>query len=110
MVTKGWVHKIFIAPYKTKPIVHPMRQENIDPETLDHKRVGLIAGHELKMNKISLLTQLGFYVYRPYKTDKILYQRIALKFYFGKNVYLHYGFITHFAKADHSEWGIGITI
>jgi hypothetical protein len=87
-----------------------MMQSDIHPDSLDHRRIGIMAGHELKMHRISLLTQLGVYIYRPYKTDKIVYQRIGLKFYFGNNVYLHYGFITHFAKADHSEWGIGLTI
>jgi hypothetical protein len=52
-----------------------MRQGDIDPNTLDHKRVGLIAGHELKMNKISLLTQLGYSILERmyiYITDSLL--------------------------------------
>jgi len=109
-VSKISIFNAGIDGFSNTALKEEMVQGDIDPDTLDHKRVGLTAGYELKMNRISLLAQLGFYVYRPYKTDKIVYQRIALKFYLSKNVYLHYGFITHFAKADHSEWGIGITI
>jgi hypothetical protein len=109
-VSKISVINFGIDGFNNLALKEEMRQSDIDPSTLDHKRIGVLAGHELKMNRISLLTQLGFYIYRPYKTDKIMYQRIALKFYLGKSVFLHYGFITHFAKADHSEWGIGITI
>lgn len=86
-----------------------MMQSDIEPGSLDHKRIGLMVGHELKMSRISLLTQFGFYIYRPYKTDKLVYQRLALKYYASKHVFFHYGFVTHFAKADHAEWGIGVT-
>ncbi len=75
----------------------------------DHKRIGIMAGHELKLSRVAFLLQLGVYIYRPYKADKPIYQRVALKYYAGKRLYLHYGFITHYAKADHSEWGIGLS-
>ncbi|MFC2125900.1 acyloxyacyl hydrolase [Bacteroidota bacterium] len=75
----------------------------------DHKRIGIMAGHELKLDRVALLFQVGAYLYRPYKTDAPIYQRVALKYYAGKRIYFHYGFITHYAKADHSEWGIGLS-
>ena len=74
----------------------------------DHKRIGIIAGHELRLSRFSLLLQLGAYIYRPFKEDEPIYQRVAIKYYAGKWLYLHYGFITHYSKADHGEWGIGI--
>ena len=75
----------------------------------DHKRIGIMAGHELKLDRISFLFQIGAYLYRPYKVDYPIYQRLALKYYAGKRLYFHYGFITHYAQADHSEWGIGLS-
>jgi hypothetical protein len=99
-----------IDGFSNTALKEEMRQSDIDPNTLDHRRIGLMGGYELKMNRISILAQLGVYIYRPYKTDKPVYQRFGLKFYLGNKVFLHYGFVTHFAKADHSEWGIGITI
>jgi hypothetical protein len=87
-----------------------MKQKNIEPGTVDHRRIGIMIGHELKLHRLSLLTQFGTYIYRPYKTDKLFYQRLALKFYAGKKVYLHYGFVTHYAKADHLELGLGLSL
>jgi hypothetical protein len=75
----------------------------------DHKRIGMTIGHELKMNRVAFLFQIGAYLYRPYKVDYPIYQRLALKYYAGKRIYFHYGFITHYAKADHSEWGLGLS-
>jgi len=87
------------------------RNKEINQEdSPDHKRIGLTLGHELKLNNVSLLTQLGVYLYRPYKTDQPVYQRYALKFYLTDNVFLHWGFLTHYAKADHVELGLGITL
>jgi hypothetical protein len=109
-VSKTNILNLGIDGFSNTALKEEMKQSDIDPESVDHKRVGIMFGHELKMHRISILTQFGFYIYRPYKADKCVYQRVGLKFYFGDNVYLYYGFITHFAKADHPEWGIGITI
>lgn len=96
--------------FSNSALKEEMKQSNIGPGSVDHKRIGITVGHELKLNRLSLLTQLGIYVYRPYKTDKPIYQRLALKYYAGKKVYLHYGFVTHYAKADHLEFGIGLSL
>jgi hypothetical protein len=76
----------------------------------DNKRIGISFGHELRLNKFSMLTQLGAYIYQPFRNNQPVYQRYALKYYLLKNIYLHYGFVAFFAKADHAEWGIGVTL
>ncbi len=50
----------------------------------DYKRVGIFAGHELFINRLSLLTQLGYYVYYPYDFEGRTYFRVGLKRYFGE--------------------------
>lgn len=96
--------------FSNSALKEEMRQANIEPGSVDHKRIGILIGHELKLHRIALLTQLGVYIYRPYKTDKPIYQRLALKYYAGRKVYLHYGFVTHYAKADHLELGLGLSL
>ena len=76
----------------------------------DVKRIGITAGHELRLNRISLLTQFGVYVYRPYKVEKPVYQRYALNYYISDHFYIHYGFVSHYAKASHGELGLGIRL
>jgi hypothetical protein len=109
-ISKTNVLNLGIEGFNNTALKEEMKQSDLDPEGIDNKRIGILIGHELKLNRLSLLTHFGVYVYRPYKTDKAVYQRLALKFYITDNLYLHYGFITHFAKADHPEWGIGITL
>ena len=76
----------------------------------DWKRIGVFVGHELFINKMSLVTQLGYYVYYPYDFEGRVYNRIGLKRYFGDK---YFGAITlksHGAKAEAVEFGIGVRL
>ncbi len=87
---------------------------NTDPDvdTLrvpDFKRAGMTFGHELYISRVSMLTQIGVYVYMPYQNiDHRIYQRIGLKYYFHKNFFAAAMLKTHFGTADFMEWTIGV--
>ncbi|MCB0444186.1 MAG: acyloxyacyl hydrolase, partial [Gelidibacter sp.] len=88
-------------------VAYPER--NIDADT-DYKRVGIFVGHELFINKMSFITQLGYYVYYPYDFEGRVYNRIGLKRYFGDK---YFGAITlksHGAKAEAVEFGVGVRL
>lgn len=74
----------------------------------DFKKVALTAGHELFVGKVSLLTQIGKYVYNPFKSTTPLYQRYGLKYYFIEKCYSSLTLKTHGGRADVIEWGLGI--
>ncbi|NIK93008.1 acyloxyacyl hydrolase [Mangrovimonas sp. CR14] len=76
----------------------------------DWKRVGLFAGHELFINKTSILTQVGYYVYYPYDFEGRTYFRVGLKRYFGKKVFGALTLKSHGAKAEAVEFGIGVRL
>ncbi|WP_460219912.1 acyloxyacyl hydrolase [Psychroserpens sp. MEBiC05023] len=76
----------------------------------DWKRVGLFVGHELFVNKMSIVTQLGYYVYYPYDFEGQVYNRIGLKRYFGDKVFGAITLKSHGAKAEAVEFGIGIRL
>lgn len=76
----------------------------------DFKRVGVFAGHSLLMGKLSFLLQLGVYVYKPYKSDKPVYQRYGFKYAFHKNVFGGIFLKTHYGKADAVEWTVGFKL
>ena len=76
----------------------------------DYKRIGLFAGHELFVNRISLVTQLGYYVYYPFDFEGRTYIRIGLKRYFGKKWFGALTLKTHAAKAEAVEFGIGVRL
>jgi hypothetical protein len=90
-----------------KSIAFP--EENIDPDT-DYKRVGVFVGHELFINKMSVVTQFGYYVYYPFDFEGRTYQRIGLKRYFGDKLFAALTLKTHAAKAEAVELGIGIRL
>jgi hypothetical protein len=76
----------------------------------DYRRIGVFAGHELFINRLSLLTQLGYYIYYPYDFEGRTYFRVGLKRYIGEK---WFGVITlksHGAKAEAVELGIGIRL
>ncbi|NQX85040.1 MAG: acyloxyacyl hydrolase [Flavobacteriaceae bacterium] len=90
-----------------RSIAYP--EEQIDRNT-DHRRVGIFVGHELFVNKMSLLTQFGYYVHYPFDFEGRTYQRIGLKRYFGDKVFAAITLKTHAAKAEALELGIGIRL
>lgn len=76
----------------------------------DYRRIGIFAGHELFINKLSLLTQLGYYVYYPYDFEGRTYFRVGLKRYIGENLFGAITLKSHGAKAEAVELGVGIRL
>ena len=76
----------------------------------DYRRLGIFAGHELFINRLSLLTQLGYYVYYPYDFEGRTYFRVGLKRYFGEKLFGALTLKSHGAKAEAVELGIGIRL
>lgn len=82
---------------------------DIDSET-DYKRIGIFAGHELFINRISIVTQLGYYIYYPFDFEGRTYQRIGLKYYLNDKWFGALTLKSHAAKAEAVELGIGIRL
>ncbi|WP_298556042.1 acyloxyacyl hydrolase [uncultured Algibacter sp.] len=76
----------------------------------DHKRIGVFAGHELFVNRTSLITQLGYYVYYPFDFEGRVYTRLGLKRYFAKKWFGALTLKSHGAKAEGVELGIGVRL
>lgn len=97
----------FLKEYiKYSSISYPER--GIDG-TEDFKRAGVFIGHELFFNRLSVVTQAGYYLYYPVDYEGEVYLRAGLKGYITKNRKL-FGVITvkaHAAQAEAVEIGIG---
>ncbi len=76
----------------------------------DYKRVGVFLGHELFINKMSVITQLGYYVYYPFDFEGQMYSRVGLKRYFGNKFFGAITLKSHGAKAETIEFGIGVRL
>ncbi len=81
----------------------------VDGDT-DFKRIGLFIGHELFVNKLSVETQLGYYVYYPFDFEGRVYNRVGLKRYFGENLFGSVTLKSHGAAAEALEFGIGVRL
>ena len=82
-------------------------ENGVDADT-DFKRVGLFVGHELFINKMSIITQLGYYVYYPFDFEGKMYNRVGMKRYFGEKVFGSVTLKSHGAAAEAVEFGFGI--
>jgi len=76
----------------------------------DYKRLGVFAGHELFINKMSIVTQLGYYIYYPFDFEGRVYNRIGLKRYFGEKWFGAITLKSHAAKAEAVEFGLGVRL
>lgn len=72
----------------------------------DYKRVGLFAGYELYINKISIFAQLGYYIYYPVEFEGRVYNRAGLKYYLNKKWNISLAIKAHAAKAESIEFGL----
>ncbi|MFD0989164.1 acyloxyacyl hydrolase [Mariniflexile jejuense] len=84
-------------------------EENISGDE-DYKRVGVFVGHELFINKTSLETQLGYYVYYPFDFEGRSYIRIGLKRYINDKWFGALTLKSHQAKAEAVEFGVGVRL
>jgi len=76
----------------------------------DYKRVGVFVGHELFINKLSILFQAGYYAYYPYDFEGRTYFRFGLKRYFAKKWFVALTLKSHAAKAESAAIGFGIRL
>ena len=105
--TELFLTKSNIDFIKYQSVAYP--ELNIAPNT-DYKRVGVFVGHELFINKVSLVTQIGYYVYKPLNSDTALYDRLGMKSYFSNNFYTEIAIKTHGFLAEALEFGVGVRL
>lgn len=72
----------------------------------DYKRLGIFAGYELYINKLSAFAQIGYYLYYPVAFEGRVYNRAGLKRYFGKHWNASIAIKAHAAKAESIEFGL----
>ena len=79
-------------------------------EANSFSRIGIFIGHELFINKLSLETQLGYYLKYPFKYEGRIYETLGLKRYLGKKWFASIRLKAHAANAETVELGVGIRL
>ena len=73
----------------------------------DVKKIGFFAGHELLFGRLAVVSHLGFYVYAPYKSSTVYYERLGLKYHFTECLFGAIDLKIHRGAADVIEFKLG---
>lgn len=103
---------IFISPFLKEFIKYYNINFPDEPTYNPNKigRIGVFAGHELFLNKVSMIVQVGYYVYYPFPYEARYYERLGLKRYFGDKWFAAVSLKAHAANAETVEFGVGIRL
>ena len=77
--------------------------------------VGLFLGHELLINKVGILTDIGGNVYMAhsdieYQNRKVLFERLGIKYYLPFNMFVGVNVFANGVKANIVEWNTGYAL
>ncbi len=70
-------------------------------------KIGASIINEFQFSKISFLQYMGLYGYSKNTSSGLLYQRLALRYYFYKGAFACISLKTHWGKADFTEFAVG---
>lgn len=83
-------------------------RESYTGKKIDLRQVALVFSHEAMIDKFSILSQIGIYMYNGY--DKQFYERIALRYWMSKHFYCSVGLKAWWFSAERLEVGIGYSL
>ena len=75
--------------------------------------VNLFAAHEFCIDRVSILTQLGYYLWQGMPEEKKvpLNEKVGIKYHFKNNLFAGVSILAHnFSVADYIEWNVGYRI
>lgn len=70
----------------------------------------VFVSHEYIYRRIGIITQLGYYIYSKYETTEPLYERVGVRWYFGKKMFTGIAVKAHLFNAEFIEWSLGYSI
>jgi len=74
---------------------------------LNNLQLGIRLGHELVVGKFALPMEMGAYLFSKTTINGPLYHRVGIRYYMNKHIILNYTLKTHWAIAEHIEFGMG---
>ncbi len=86
-----------------------LRQEKKIQDSLLLK-VGGYFGVTLPLDRLQFNLGLGGYIYDPYTLNGIFYQRLGLRYFLLKPLFVSLTLKTHWFNADYAEFGIGVRL
>jgi hypothetical protein len=78
-----------------------------NPSFSDILQVGTKLSYSFNMHRLSLPIDFGVYVFKKQDFNGMFFHRIGIRYLVTKHLIANVTLLTHFAKADYFEWGIG---
>ncbi|WP_250428214.1 acyloxyacyl hydrolase [Pontibacter ruber] len=82
----------------------------VPSELSDQRLAGVTVGHELHLDRLSFVFQLGRYIYQPYDLYPDYYQRYGFQYKLCQNASAGVTLLAHTRTAHVIEWGLGLHI
>jgi hypothetical protein len=76
----------------------------------DIATVGAKICYEFVFNRVSLPVEFGYYLYKKQPAYGTMFHRIGVRYMVTKHVIANITLLTHWARADYFEWGIGYVL
>ena len=93
--------------YNTAHKNEPDANDEIITSPSDILQMGISAAYTLQISKFSIFFSPGIYYYTAYVDDGNFYTRMGIRYLVKDHLLLNISMKTHYAVADHSEFGIG---
>lgn len=89
-----------------------IKNKDIDYEgnSLDYFRAGIVGIYGLEFGNISLLIEMGGYLFTRHKKQGYIYHRVTTRYQINNRLFFNLGLKTHFAVADFIEFGVGFNL
>lgn len=74
---------------------------------VDMMKLGIKYSYSFNIERVSLPIDFGYYVYNKLPNDDMFFHRIGIRYMVNKHLIANVTLLTHWARADYFEWGIG---
>ncbi len=87
-----------------------IRERSDDYKYKEYFRLGVYASHDILFDRLSVLLNLGSYLYYGVSPDSKLFSRIGLRYSLGRSLHAQLALKAHRGRADHVQWGLGYSL
>jgi len=74
---------------------------------VDIVQAGAKISYSFNMNRLSVPVDFGVYVFKKQASNGLFFHRVGLRYLITKHIVANITLLTHWAKADYFEWGVG---
>ncbi len=76
----------------------------------EYFRLGAYASHDILFDRLSVLLNLGTYIYYGVSPESMIFSRIGLRYSLGRSLHAQLALKAHKGRADHVQWGLGYSL